>query len=118
MCIRLVPQVPDSDIIIRSSDRVLFHLNKALLEKSSDAFPPAETPTNDEVISLPEPSSVLEVLFQFVDHNRHYPLIEDLDYDSLMLLVEAAEKYAISWCIYECRRTFIRFVLLIPNSII
>ncbi|KAE9383577.1 hypothetical protein BT96DRAFT_929703 [Gymnopus androsaceus JB14] len=105
---RDIPQVPDSDIIIRSSDRVLFHLNKALLEKSSDAFPPAETPTNGEVISLPEPSSVLEVLFQFVDHNRHYPLIEDLDYDSLMLLVEAAEKYAISSCIYECRRTFIR----------
>lgn len=100
-----VSKTPDSDVEIVSKDNVVFYLHKKYLEINIGAFPPAETPTNGEPVCLSESSETLEILFQFV-YPRRYPLLETLDFDALMLLADAAEKYEVFPLIYACRSEF------------
>ncbi|KAF5351421.1 hypothetical protein D9758_013502 [Tetrapyrgos nigripes] len=83
------------DVIFRSSDGVLFHIQQKYLENMTEGFPLAEhtTPTQkDEIVSLPEKSSVLELLFQFT-YPQMPPDLDDLEFPALMELAAAAEKY-------------------------
>jgi len=98
----IFPQTTDSDIVVCSSDNVLFHLHKRSLEVGTGAFPPANTPTNGEIVSLSESSATLEVLFQFL-YPQRYPSIDELDFESVMLLAEVAEKYEAFAMIYACQ---------------
>ncbi|KIK61157.1 hypothetical protein GYMLUDRAFT_73549 [Collybiopsis luxurians FD-317 M1] len=92
----------NSDIVIRSSDDVKFRLHKKNLECNSEAFPPAETPTNGEIVLLSETAATLKILFQFI-YPRPYPNLEKLDVKSLLLVAEAAEKYRIFPAMYGCQ---------------
>ncbi|KAJ4466620.1 hypothetical protein C8J55DRAFT_565617 [Lentinula edodes] len=87
------------------------------LEINIGAFPPAETPTNGEPVCLSESSETLEILFQLV-YPRRYPLLETLDFDALMLLADAAEKYEVFPAIYACRSEFRNFLQTNSKSVL
>jgi hypothetical protein len=94
----------DADVIIQSCDNIDFYLHKRNLEFSTGGFPFAATPTNGEVVHLLESSSTLELLFQFVYPQRH-PSLDRLEFDGLIALAEAAEKYEVYGALTACHLT-------------
>ncbi|KAF5360235.1 hypothetical protein D9757_012890 [Collybiopsis confluens] len=97
-------QAQDADVVIRSSDNFDFHLHKKYLEFATGGFPSADTPTNEEVVKLPETASTLEYLFQFVYPQRH-PSLDRLGFAQLIELAEAAEKYEVYGALTACHLT-------------
>ncbi|KAJ3770600.1 hypothetical protein FB446DRAFT_692016 [Lentinula raphanica] len=96
-------QAQDADVVIRSSDDVDFYLHKKNLECATGGFPPADTPSNlKDVVRLTETANILEMLFTCI-YPRPFPSLETLDFDTFMLLVEAAEKYQFFGMICACR---------------
>ena len=91
-----------ADLIIRSSDGVLFHIYRTHLQSTTGGFPPSEIPTLDEIVELPEPASVLEILIQFV-HPARQPSVVSLELNSFFALAEAAEKYEVYGAMNTCR---------------
>ncbi|THU75235.1 hypothetical protein K435DRAFT_707502, partial [Dendrothele bispora CBS 962.96] len=90
------------DVIFSSSDNVLFHVHKKNLEFCSGGFPPAGTPSViDETVSLTEKAFTLELLFAFVYPQRH-PGLNDMSFDALLDLAEAAEKYEVYFAMSLC----------------
>ena len=57
---------------------------------------------SDVVIQLPEKSTILDLLFQFCYPERH-PELNDLAFDILAELAEAAEKYKVFSAVGICR---------------
>jgi len=84
----------DADIVIQSSDNVLFKLHRKHLEIGTGAFPGAEFNTNGEVTHLQESASVLEVLFGFL-YPKIQQSLEGLEFRVVMDVAEAAEKYEV-----------------------
>lgn len=103
-----IVKAADADVIIRSIDAGVFRLHKKYLEYGTGAFPPAETPTNDEVVELSEDSKTLDILFRFVYPHR-YPDLDELCFDELLLLAEAAEKYEVYAASNACKYQFRSF---------
>ncbi|KAK7451205.1 hypothetical protein VKT23_012537 [Stygiomarasmius scandens] len=92
----------DGDIVFSSSDEVLFYVHKKNLEFCSGGFPPADTPTlDDESIPLTEKASTLELLFAFV-YPQRYPGLNDMTFEELVDLAEAAEKYEVYFAMSLC----------------
>ncbi|KAF9060775.1 hypothetical protein BDP27DRAFT_1236246, partial [Rhodocollybia butyracea] len=78
---------------IQSSDNVLFKMNKKELEMFSGAFPSADSLVElGKPVELPEDSETLGVLFKFMHCDTH-PTLDDVAFDTMMRLAEAAEKY-------------------------
>ncbi|KAF9061736.1 hypothetical protein BDP27DRAFT_324057 [Rhodocollybia butyracea] len=107
----------DADVVIRSCDNVEFRLHKRNLEFTTGAFPPAETPTNNEIVQLSEPSETLEILFQFV-YPRRFPSLDSMELESLMLVAEAAEKYEVVMAISICEFNLRKFHDTHPKRIV
>ncbi|KAF9061735.1 hypothetical protein BDP27DRAFT_1234690, partial [Rhodocollybia butyracea] len=107
----------DADVVIRSCDNVEFHLHKKNLECTTGAFPPAETPTENEIVQLSESSETLDILFQFV-YPRSFPSLDTMDFESLMLVAEAAEKYEVVGAIYSCEFNLRKFHDTHPKRIV
>ncbi|KAH9479757.1 hypothetical protein JR316_0008352 [Psilocybe cubensis] len=57
--------LPDSDVTILSSDNMRFNLHQAKLALNTGGLP-SNLSTMEETVQLSEPSSVLEIAFQFV----------------------------------------------------
>lgn len=93
---------PCADVTFKSSDGILFNLQRKYLEVATGAFPGAEFDTNGEVTPLTEPAAVLAILFGFV-HPKRFPDVEDLAFSSLAEVAEAAEKYEAFAAIELCR---------------
>jgi hypothetical protein len=91
----------DSDITIESHDGVIFKLHVANLKVSMGAWPWELTVAN-EVVQLPEPSGILDLLFQFCYPERH-PELNHLAFDILADFAKAAEKYKVFGAIDICR---------------
>ncbi|KAJ4481990.1 hypothetical protein J3R30DRAFT_2110476 [Lentinula aciculospora] len=109
---------PDADVVFHSSDNVQFRLHKKNLECTTGAFPPAETPTSpDEIVQLIESASTLEIMFQFI-YPRPTPDLCKMDFQPLMLLAEAAEKYAVFALISSCRYSLKSFLNAYPVQIL
>ncbi|KAF5372195.1 hypothetical protein D9758_005046 [Tetrapyrgos nigripes] len=90
------------DVIVSSSDGVLFHLHKRNLEFCSGGFPPANTPTAEgEIVPLSESAATLELLFPFVYPQRH-PGLNDMSFSKLLKVAEAAEKYEVYFAMSLC----------------
>ncbi|KAH9479755.1 hypothetical protein JR316_0008350 [Psilocybe cubensis] len=102
----------DSDVTCCSSDNILFNLHRVRLGTAAGVFPGAEFDANGEVVQLQEPGEVLEVLFQFV-YAEKIGNIEDLEFDLLMQVAEAAEKYQMYAGKAMCD---LRFLMLIPRQ--
>ncbi|KAE9409708.1 hypothetical protein BT96DRAFT_533123 [Gymnopus androsaceus JB14] len=101
----------DADVVMLSSDCVQFHLHKKYLEFASGGFPSANTPTNGEIVDLAESSETLEILFQFI-YPRQHPTLERMDFESVLKVAEAAEKYEVyaaqSVCQLKLRSDFVK----------
>jgi hypothetical protein len=92
----------DSDITFKSCDGVLFKIHTVNIQTHTKGFAPPEFPTLDEIVSLPENSSTLELLFQFMYPERH-PDLEFVSFDILEPLAEAAEKYEVFSAMNICK---------------
>jgi hypothetical protein len=83
---------------------VLFKVYSQDLAAYSGAFPSTEIikPPPNEVVSLPEPSAVLELLFQFMRRQRQ-PNLKQIKFSLLSALAEAVEKYDIHSATEICK---------------
>jgi len=79
----------------------LFRIHRTHLESHTGGFAPAEIPTLDEVVLLSEPAEVLELLFQFT-HPSRQPSVLNLEFDLVIALAEAAEKYEVYGAMNLC----------------
>lgn len=95
----------DANITIQSCDNVHFRIHLVNLKASSTGLSPpgdCSTVSFEEVVHLTEPASVLEPLFQFMYPQAH-PDLEAMDYGTLELLAEAAEKYEVYPAMNICK---------------
>lgn len=99
----------------QSCDGTLFRIHKKFLEANTGGFPPVEFSTNGETVPLTETAATLELLFLFVYPTRQ-PVLAELDFDSLRLLSEAAEKYEVYNAMNTCQFQM-RFVLFLRCEI-
>ncbi|RDB27170.1 hypothetical protein Hypma_004586 [Hypsizygus marmoreus] len=83
-----------ADVTFVSKDGVHFCIQKKYMEATSGGFPPLEFDTRGEIVPLEESSKTLELLFQFMYPQRP-PRVADLDFEVLVPLAEAAEKYEV-----------------------
>ncbi|KAF9560267.1 hypothetical protein CPC08DRAFT_479571 [Agrocybe pediades] len=85
-----------TDLVIQSSDGVLFHVNRSNLDRCAEAFPGSDatgiTSESKDVVHLTETAAVLEILFQFGYPTRH-PVLDNLEFKKLLAVADAAEKY-------------------------
>jgi len=92
----------DSDVTFKSSDGVLFHINKTNLDICARGFAPPGIETRGEVVHLTETATTLELLFRFCYPHPH-PDVEAMKFDVLALLAEAAEKYQVFPAMNICK---------------
>ncbi|KAF8972782.1 hypothetical protein BDZ97DRAFT_858345 [Flammula alnicola] len=90
----------DADVMIQSSDGVIFRIHQKNLETHTGVFPPAEFDTQ-EVVYLSEPASVLEILFHFI-YPKRYPGLEDQNFEVVAAVAEAVEKYEVFSAMKTC----------------
>jgi hypothetical protein len=97
----LVPAVDTGEISIKSSDGVIFRIQRKNLEAYAGSFPllPPDEPT--ATICLPESSIVLEVLFEYLFPKR-YPDLEDKYFALLISIATAVEKYQVYAAMNPC----------------
>ncbi|KAL0958270.1 hypothetical protein HGRIS_000422 [Hohenbuehelia grisea] len=115
---------PDADLIIRSSDGILFKVHRQNLAAHSEAFfsaslisststdesGPTEAATSkgisqEDIVEFTEDSKTLDLLLQFMYRQRQ-PNITNLKYSQLMALAEAAEKYEVYAAMGTCVAVF------------
>lgn len=101
----------DGDIVIKSSDNILFNVHRKYLQANTGAFPPSEIESDGEIVELSEVSETLELLFQFIYPQRH-PSLSDSPYEVIAPLAEAAEKYEVFSAMNICQ---IRMLYVINN---
>ncbi|KAF5350781.1 hypothetical protein D9758_010335 [Tetrapyrgos nigripes] len=107
------------DIVFRSSDNVLFYVHHKNLDFMSEGFPPVNhTIPPKEPVALSKDSKTLELLFQYTYPSRMPPDLDDLDFNGLMKLAEAAEKYVINHARGPCvKQMSVKFVPEKPFTI-
>ncbi|KAF4616878.1 hypothetical protein D9613_008924 [Agrocybe pediades] len=108
---------PDPDVTFRSVDGQLFHLQRKYLEANTGAFPGREFDTRGETTDLTESADILDLLFQFVYPKRD-PDIDNLNFETLLGLAEAAEKYEVFHAMTITRMQLKSFVSAHPMQII
>ncbi|TFK38530.1 hypothetical protein BDQ12DRAFT_705474 [Crucibulum laeve] len=109
---------PNADVIIRSSDNMHFHIHRKYLEANTGAFPPSEFETGkDEVVALTESSVTLELLFSFI-YPQRYPELEDVPFEIIEPLAEAAEKYEVFSAMYICHLRMKDFIPTNPTEVL
>ncbi|KAJ7828986.1 hypothetical protein B0H13DRAFT_2372836 [Mycena leptocephala] len=92
---------PDADVVFQSADGVLFGVHRGNLQMNAEGFPPSEIiAMPKEICNLSESSDTLDILFQFIYPRRH-PDLENLAFEEVAALAEAAEKYQISASIFS-----------------
>ncbi|THU85487.1 hypothetical protein K435DRAFT_764157 [Dendrothele bispora CBS 962.96] len=98
----------DGDIKFRSRDNVVFHVHQKYLELSAEGFPSSATNGStataelDEIIPLFESSATLEILFQFI-YPKDQPNLLHMDFQSVMDVAKAAEKYVVYNAMNVCQ---------------
>lgn len=92
----------DADVVFKSCDHVIFKIHRKNLEACTGGFPPAEFETHEEIVPLTEPSSTLELLFQYV-YPMPQPEILSAPFETIEAVAEAAEKYQVYPAMYICR---------------
>ncbi|KAF9062729.1 hypothetical protein BDP27DRAFT_1427634 [Rhodocollybia butyracea] len=113
----VAPQKAPSLIELYSSEGHMFALQPKYLEPFAEGFPPVGTPTDGEKIYLSEPTATLQLLFQFISSER-YPSLENLDFEAMEVLTEAAEKYVVYPAIYACQFRLREFVATRPRDLL
>jgi len=94
---------PDSDVVIRSSDGMLFKLHRKNLSMFAEGFPGEDMNlTPNEIVDLSELGNTLDILFQFV-YRQPQPDLSGLRFEVLAAVAEAAEKYLIYAAMEICK---------------
>lgn len=106
---------PDSDITFQSSDDVLFKVHRQNMNSHAEGFAAADAvseghSTKNEIVPLSETSATLELLLQYM-YDQHQPDLEQVNFETLACLAEAAEKYQVYHAMPICR-TMMKWVLL------
>jgi len=96
---------PDADVSFQSVDDVLFKAHRHTMSLCAPGFF-AKTDTNaidsEGIIHLPEKSALLELLFQHVYIKSRSPCLDDVAFDDLEALGDAAEKYRVFHAMNMC----------------
>ena len=94
-----------SDITVRSTDGVFLYLHRKNLQAITKAFDTSEflasSESGEDAVSLPERADILEIVFSFIYPNRH-PNLRGLDFERLMQIRDAVEKYKIYSAMEVC----------------
>lgn len=98
----LLVRADDADVIMRSCDGVLFKVHRKNLEMYTEGFPGVDVPVHDEIVPLVETAATLELLFQYMYHQRQ-PDLSRLEPQQLAKLAEAAEKYQVYSAMEVCK---------------
>ena len=96
-----------ADLTFRSLDNILFKIHGKYFEATSAGFAPPPSILIDRAhIELDEPSTILEILFQFVHPPSEYKRYRRPDVRNLVpdtfAVAEAAEKYVVFGAINLC----------------
>ncbi|KAI0052363.1 hypothetical protein FA95DRAFT_1389633 [Auriscalpium vulgare] len=92
----------NSDVMIRSSDDVVFKLIRRDLAAYSEIFPGEDVDTHNEVVLLTEDAETLELLFQYTCR-QPLPILDDVPFEKVAKLAEAAEKYRVFSAMAICQ---------------
>ncbi|TFY62445.1 hypothetical protein EVJ58_g3856 [Rhodofomes roseus] len=94
---------PDADLTVRSSDGQLFRVHRRNLYEHTEGFPGEDITVNtdEEIVSLTESASTLELLFQFM-YRQEQPDVRQLQSTELFDLAEAVEKYRVFPALQVC----------------
>jgi len=87
----------DGDLIVQSSDEILFILRQRQITDYAGDFPvQASRYVNGlPAVVLPEPARVLEIVLHFFYPDRRYPVLEDAAFKLVMSVAQAVEKYQV-----------------------
>lgn len=92
-----------TDVSFESADGKVFHLQRKYLEMNTGGFPPTEFDTQgSDPVQLTESSVVLEALFRFA-YPVTQPDLEDVSFEVIAAVAEAAEKYIVFSAMNFCR---------------
>ena len=69
---------------------------------NAGGFAPPEFDTSNEIVQLTEAGPTLDILFRFC-YPEDRPDVEELPFDDLALLAEAAEKYQVHALMNICK---------------
>jgi hypothetical protein len=92
----------DADVTFKSCDGVLFRIHKINLEVCAGGFAPPEFDVQGEIVCLTETAMTLKLLFRFCYPECH-PDVEAMEFDVLIDLAEAAEKYEVYSAMNICK---------------
>ncbi|KAF9525396.1 hypothetical protein CPB83DRAFT_772071, partial [Crepidotus variabilis] len=99
------------------SDNVQFYLHRKNLEVNAGAFPGAEFETKGEVVQLTEPARTLEIVFRFI-YPRRYPDLDGLDFEALLEIAEAVEKYEVFPAMFPTNSELRKFIQEHPIEVL
>ena len=108
----------DVDLVLGSSNHVVFGAHKRNLELYSEGFPIAQGTSHDnEVVILSEGDLVLRLLLEFM-HNTQQPNLSKLTFSTLALFAEAVEKYMVFSAMQVCKMhmEFVHLLLLLNGT--
>ncbi|KAJ3711673.1 hypothetical protein EV361DRAFT_955277 [Lentinula raphanica] len=91
----------DAEITVISSDNVLFRLHKMNVQVTSGNLIRLNKLETNDFLTLVEPAEVLEILFEFLYPDFETDL-ERLEFDALLSVAEAAEKYGVFYAMSHC----------------
>ncbi|KAJ7276715.1 hypothetical protein C8J57DRAFT_1713982 [Mycena rebaudengoi] len=104
-----------ADVVLRSSDGMLFNAHTKNLETFNGGFPPlsfinATEHDEKEIVEVTERATVLALLLRYM-HNERQPDSGQFTFETLAGLAEAAEKYQVYSAMEVCK---IKMQLSIP----
>jgi len=85
--------------VVKSSDGVLFRVHWRILDACASNFPDR---SNSDIVVLPETSTTLDLLFQFIYHLRR-PDLKLQEFDTVRLLTISAEQYDVYSARITCK---------------
>ena len=104
--ILLLVNEQDGDIIVQSSDEILFILRLSQIAAHAGAFPlqVCHYVNGLPALVVPEPARVLEVVLHFLYPTRPSPALEHADFNLLMSVAQTVEKYQVFAAMRLCVR--------------
>ncbi|KAJ7574724.1 hypothetical protein C8J56DRAFT_802470, partial [Mycena floridula] len=91
------------DLILRSCNGSFIGAHRWNMSRFSDGFPSPDTVTGsiEDIVPLEETEAVLKLLLEFL-HPQTLPTCAKLDFNTLIALVYAAEKYLVYSAMLGC----------------
>lgn len=90
------------DVVLESSDGVLFGAHQRNLETYTEGFPIPGSAMVSGQVSLQETAEILRLILRYT-HNVRVPRLDEISFDFLASLAEAVEKYMIYSAMEFCR---------------